>query len=119
LVDQSRSPLKLGTVGINLGVMRGTKLGHITPGLQPSSTAPYKAAFTQEQSSTFLGAPTKWMVFPPTFGQVHHEMIHGANDLEYYGHHLPGAGSVILRISRQAEAHPHITRALKVVQPRF
>jgi len=68
----------------------------------------------------FIGsAPTKWMTFAPTFGHVHHETIHGANDLEYYGHHIPWAGAVILRISQQVKAHPHITRALQVVQPRF
>ena len=68
----------------------------------------------------FMGsAPTKGMTFAPSFGPVHHETIHGANDLEYYGHHLPWAGSVILRISQQASAHPHITSVLKTVHPRF
>ena len=68
----------------------------------------------------FMGsAPTKWMTFAPTFGHVHHETIHGANDLEYYGHHVPWAGSVILRIGQQAKAHPHITSVLKTVHPRF
>ena len=33
-----------------------------------------------------------------------------AND----GQHIPWAGSVILRIGRQAKAHPHITTVLKV-----
>ena len=68
----------------------------------------------------FMGsAPAKWMTFAPTFGPVHHETIHGANDLEYYGHHMPWAGSVILRISQQAKAHPHIATVLKAVHPRF
>ena len=68
----------------------------------------------------FMGsAPTKWMMFAPTFGQVHHETIQGAKDLEYYGHHMPWAGSVILRISQQARAHPHIASVLKAVHPRF
>jgi hypothetical protein len=68
----------------------------------------------------FIGsAPTKWMTFAPTFGQVHYETIHGTNNLEYYGHHIPWAGSVILRIAQQAKAHPHITRALKTLHPRF
>jgi hypothetical protein len=68
----------------------------------------------------FMGsAPTKWMTFAPTFGHVHHETIHGANDLEYYGRHLPWAGSVILRISQQANAHPHLTSVLKTVHPQF
>jgi hypothetical protein len=64
-------------------------------------------------------APTKWMTVAPTFGHVHHETIHGVNDLEYYGHHIPWAGSVILRIGQQAKAHPHITCVLKTVHPRF
>ena len=68
----------------------------------------------------FLGsAPTKWMTFAPTFGDVHHETIHGTNDLEYYGHHMPWAGSVIMRIGQQSRAHPHITSALKTIHPRF
>src|SRR5450755_1396476 len=49
-VDQARSPLTLGAVDINAGVMRETKLGYITPGLQPSFTASYREAFTQKQA---------------------------------------------------------------------
>jgi hypothetical protein len=68
----------------------------------------------------FIGsAPTKEMMFFPTFGHVHHETIHGANDLEYYGHNTPYAGSVILRVAQQAKAHPHITRALMTLHPQF
>jgi hypothetical protein len=67
----------------------------------------------------FIGsAPTKWMTFA-AFGHVHHETIHGANDLGYYGHHIPWAGSVILRIGQQAKAHPHITSVFKTIHPRF
>src|SRR6266576_4266292 len=115
-VDQARSPSILGAVGINAGVMGEIKLGYVTPGLQPSFTASYKAAFRQKQSSTSF-APTK--MFAPTFGLAHYEAIDGANDLEAYGRRIPWAGSVIVRISQQAKTHPHITRALKVVQPRF
>jgi hypothetical protein len=32
---------------------------------------------------------------------------------------LPWAGSVILRISQQARAHPHLTSVLKTVHPQF
>jgi hypothetical protein len=68
----------------------------------------------------FIGsAPTKWMTFAPTFGHLHHETSHSGNDLEYYGHHTPLAGSVILRIAQQAKAHPHITSVLKTVHLRF
>jgi hypothetical protein len=68
----------------------------------------------------FMGsAPTKWMTFARTLGHVPHETIYGANDFEYYGHHVPWAGSVMLRIAQQAKAHPHITSVLKTVHPRF
>jgi hypothetical protein len=68
----------------------------------------------------FIGStPTRWMTFAPTLGRVHHETIHGANDLENYGRHIPWAGSVILRIGRQAKAHPHIATVLKSVHPKF
>jgi hypothetical protein len=68
----------------------------------------------------FIGrAPTKWPTFALTVGLVDHETIHGVDELEYYGHHIPWAGSVILRIGQQAKAHPHITTVLKSVHPKF
>ncbi len=68
----------------------------------------------------FIGsAPARWRTFAPTFGLAHHETIHGANDLEYYGRHIPWAGSVILRIGQQAKAHPHVTSVLNTLHPRF
>jgi hypothetical protein len=58
----------------------------------------------------FIGsAPTKWMTFAPTLGHVHRETIHG----------IPWAGPVILRIGKQAKAHPNITTVLKTVHLRF
>jgi hypothetical protein len=35
-VDEARSPLILGAVAVNAGVMRETELTHFTPGLQPT-----------------------------------------------------------------------------------
>jgi hypothetical protein len=63
-------------------------------------------------------APTKWVTFAPAFGQVGHEPIHG-NDLEYFGHHIPLAGSIIVRICQQAKAHPHVTRVVTSFRPQF
>jgi len=54
-LDEARSPLTLGAVGINAGVMRETELGHVTPGPQPSLTALYKVVFIQKESSAFFG----------------------------------------------------------------
>jgi hypothetical protein len=68
----------------------------------------------------FIGStPTKWMTFAPTYGHVHHETIYSVNDLVYYSRHIPWAGSVVLRIGQQADAHPHITSVLKTVHPQF
>ena len=47
-VNEARSPL-------TAGAMRETALGHVTPGPQPSFTAPYKAVLIQKESNTFFG----------------------------------------------------------------
>jgi hypothetical protein len=54
-VDEMGSPLTLGAVGVSAGAMLGTEMGNVTPGPRSTFTAPYKAAFTQEESSTFFG----------------------------------------------------------------
>lgn len=54
-VDEARSPLVLGAVGVNAGVMRETELEHFTPGPQPSFTAVYRVALLQKESSAFFG----------------------------------------------------------------
>ena len=54
-VDEARSPLTLGAVGVNAGVMRETELEHFTPGPQPSFAALYRVALIQKESSAFFG----------------------------------------------------------------
>jgi hypothetical protein len=53
-VDEARSPLTFGAVGIKAGVIRETALGHVAPGPRANLTLLYKAVFTQKESSTFL-----------------------------------------------------------------
>jgi hypothetical protein len=53
-VNEARSPLTVGSIVVNAGLMRETKLGQVTPGLQPSLTASYKAVFTQKDSRNFV-----------------------------------------------------------------
>jgi hypothetical protein len=53
-VDEASAPLRLGAVGINARVMRENKLGQVTPRLQNSLNAPYKAVLTPEEPSTFF-----------------------------------------------------------------
>ena len=54
-LDEARSPLTLGAVGINAHLMREAELQHVTPGPQPSFTDVYKAVLIQKESSTFFG----------------------------------------------------------------
>jgi len=66
----------------------------------------------------FIGsAPSEGL--RPTYGNVHYRTIHRADDLEYYGHHIPLASSIVLRILQQGEAHPHVTAVLKLFKPQF
>lgn len=51
--------------------------------------------------------------------RVHYPMIHPSDHLQYYGHRIPWAGPMILRVSQQAKAHPHLTGVLKLLQPQF
>jgi hypothetical protein len=51
--------------------------------------------------------------------KTHHETIYRVDELEYYAHHIPWAGSLIGRICQQAKVHPHVTRLLKVLRPQF
>jgi len=54
-VDEARSPLIIGAVGINAGAMRETEAEHFTPGPQASFTALYRVALIQKESSAFFG----------------------------------------------------------------
>ena len=64
----------------------------------------------RDPNEYFIGStPTKRMTFAPIFGHVHQETIHG----------IPWVGPVVLRIGKEAKAHPHITTILKTVRPRF
>jgi hypothetical protein len=72
------------------------------------------------EDNYFIGrAPSKWLTFAPTYGKVQHETIYRADELEYYGHHIPWVGPLIIRICQQAKVHPHVTRVLKIIRPQF
>jgi hypothetical protein len=54
-VDEVHLLLALDAVGINTGVIGGTELRHVTPGPQPSYTAPHNAVVAQKEFHTFFG----------------------------------------------------------------
>jgi hypothetical protein len=64
-VDKARSPLTLNAVGINMGVMRKTEPGRVTPRSQPSFTTLYKLMPMQKESGAFLGK----YLYPPLLKQ--------------------------------------------------
>jgi hypothetical protein len=53
-VDEARSPLTLGAVGIDAGLMRETELG-VIPKPQPNLIDLYKVVLIQKESSAFFG----------------------------------------------------------------
>jgi len=53
-VDEVRSPLALDAVDIITGVMRGAELRRVTPGPQPSFTAPHNAVVAPKEFHTFF-----------------------------------------------------------------
>ena len=61
----------------------------------------------------------RWLTFVPSYSRVLSRAIHSANDWQYYGHHIPLAGPVLLRVGHEAQAHPHIVSLFKVIQPQF
>ena len=62
------------------------------------------------KSKHFVGsAPSKWLTLAPACSKTHCRTIRHADDLEYYVHEIPWAGSIILRICQQARVRPHIT----------
>lgn len=73
----------------------------------------------REDRRSTARAPSKWMTFVPVDVQVHLTQKHNANDLEYYGRHLGGAGAIIRAIGQQAKAHPRVTNVLKLLHPKF
>jgi hypothetical protein len=83
----------------------------------------YLATRTDElwgkEKGSFASAPSKWPKFAPTYGKEPLETTYRIEDLEHYGRNIPWAGSIILRICQQANAHPHFVRALTILKPRF
>jgi hypothetical protein len=62
---------------------------------------------------------TRTFSFALTYGKIPRETTCCVRNLEHYGHRVPWAGSIILRIVQQAKAHPHVTRVLTVLKPQL
>jgi len=64
-------------------------------------------------------APSKVWTFALSYGKAPYETTWRVGNLDHYVHRIPWAGSIILRISQQAKAHPQVIRVLKVLKPRL
>jgi hypothetical protein len=73
----------------------------------------------RREEHPILSARAAWLTFDPTYDHVQPKTPHSVDDWQYYGHHLPVAGPVVLRVGQEAQAHPHIASIFKVIQPQF
>ena len=83
------------------------------------SPAPRTAELWGKEKYLIGNATSKWLTFAPTYGEVPRETTYNVENLEHLAHQIPWVGPIILRIGQQAKAHPHFTRVLKVIKPRF
>ena len=65
--------------------------------------------------SVFGLNPGKEMLLPTSNAAISGHTVRSSDELERYIHHIPLAGPMLLRVSQE----PHLTRVLRVVQPRF
>jgi hypothetical protein len=84
-----------------------------------TNAAPYPAQLRHKESYFIGSTPSKWLTFASSYGNVPHETTYRVEDLEHFAHHMPWAGSIILRICQQAKSHPRVTRLITVLKPRF
>ncbi len=72
----------------------------------------------QAKANQFIGnAPAVWFtpVIPQNAVSFRTPDLGGA--LQYYGHRIPWAGRVMLRVGKQAEFHPRVVRAFELIRP--
>ncbi len=62
---------------------------------------------------------TYWVTFAPGHDRLHPKIVHRADDWQYYGHHIPVAGPLVLRVGQEAQAHPRVVTIFKMIQPQF
>jgi hypothetical protein len=66
-----------------------------------------------------MSTPSTQLPFTPSVDTSRERTTPHADDLEYYGHHIPWAGRFILRIDQESKAHPRVTSIIKMLRPRI
>ena len=77
------------------------------------------AELLRRNEHPLLRARAGWLMFDPGYGQVHPRTTHSTDDWQYYAHHIPVAGPVVLRVGQKAQAHPRVAIVFKLIQPQF
>ena len=66
-----------------------------------------------------LGARAGRLTFVPSYGHLQPSTTHSHDNWQYFGYHIPVAGSVVLRVAQEAQAHPRVVSIFKIIQPQF
>jgi hypothetical protein len=66
-----------------------------------------------------VSARARGLTFVPNYGHVQLPATHSVDDWQYYGHRIPVAGSVAMRVAQEAQAHPRVASLFKIIQPQF
>jgi len=73
---------------------------------------------TQVKANHFISnAPTAWLTNGPPHNTLQYRAPDSDDELQRYGHYLPGAGRIILSMSKQAKFHPRVFRVLELMSP--
>jgi len=92
-------------------ISRGAGYDPLLPTNEPVVQLGAKANYS------IANAPTRWIANAPN--NVHQRTV-CTRDLQYYGQRVPLVGQTILRIARQADSHPRVTRVLQLlINPQF
>jgi hypothetical protein len=66
-----------------------------------------------------LGARAGWLTFVSSYGHLQPSATHNVDDWQHFGYQIPLAGSVVLRVAQEAQAHPRLVSIFKIIQPHF
>ncbi len=72
----------------------------------------------QAKANHLMGnAPAEWLISSIPQDKAHYRTLEGDDVLQYYGHRVPWAGRIMLRVGRQAAFHPRVVRAFELIRP--
>jgi hypothetical protein len=96
----------------------GSQLAPTTNNPLPRLWQPAKIERPPVKANQFIGhAPPEWFTNAVPHNAAPYRMPGPGGDLQYYGHHIPLAGRIILGVGKQAKFHPRVTRVIGLISP--